>query len=382
MLSLLLALHAAHAEPLPACELSEGAWLLTMSPGTDVQTIFGHTAVLLYDPGQGEFSPVYDYGRFDVEALPKMAWEVLTMTKPYYVASRQLAEVRATYDRKGRGVTAQRLDLSPAQLGTFSGALTTDLNADLVFPYNWYRPNCTTMVLDRIDDAVGGRVKAELSGLSGISPAGEVLRHSGDHLPLWLGLRWGSGAFAHRPVDHYSASFLPDRLASSLEQVRHPGGRPLVGPRCQLASVAPATVPAEGPQRHPLMIFLGALWASVLVGTARAHRGAGRALVALHGLAVGLWGSAALLVGSLGTFAPFWGHHNLTVASPLTLGLIGAAWWSPRTEGRGPQAIAAALAALALVGLGTALLGNHNLGLVLGLGLPLGAMVWALRPAP
>ena len=363
------------------CELTEGAWLLTMDPGDDVQTIFGHTAVLVYDRDQGDYSPVYDYGRFDIEALPVMAWEVLTMTKEYYVASRNLSEVIRTYDRKGRGVTAQRLLLDDAQVDTFTTALAHDLNRDMVFDYNWYRPNCTTLVLDHIDAAVGGSVKAQLSGRTGISPAGEVLRHTTDHWPLWLALHWGSGAFARSPVDHYSASFLPDRLASSLEQVRHPAGRPLVGPRCTLASLPPVGAPAEGPSRDLPLIVLGLLWAAVLVGADRASRTAGLALGAVHGLVVGLWGSAALLVGVLGTFAPFWGHHNLTLASPLTLALLGAAGWRHRApQVRGPERIAGGLAALALVGGFGAALGHRNLGLALALALPLAALTYTLRP--
>jgi len=369
------------------CDLADGAWLLTMDPGDDVQTIFGHTGVLVYDSAQGDYSPVYDYGRFEVDPLPTMAWEVLTMTKEYYVASRSLGDVRSSYDAMGRGVTAQQLLLDEAELQTLSAALSRDLNGDLVFDYNWYRPNCTTMVLDRIDDAVGGTVRAQLSGRTGISPAGEVLRHSAPHLPLWLGLHWGSGRLARRPVDHYSASFLPDRLRSNLEAVRHPADRPLLGPRCTLASVTPVGVAGDGPNRDPWLVLLGALWAGLIGGVGRVAPAGGLGLVAVHGVVTGLWGSAALLVGVLGTFAPFWGHHNLAIASPLSLALVAAAGWrAKRPSARGPMYVALGLLGLLAVGVGAALLlsglADRHLGLAGSMVPPLTACAYALRPRP
>ena len=43
------------------------------------------------------------------------------------------------------------------------------------------------------------------------------------------------------------------------------------------------------------------------------------------GAVAGSFGTAALLAGGLGTFAPSWGAHNLAFASPLDFGLVVAA---------------------------------------------------------
>jgi hypothetical protein len=333
------------------CDLSNGAWLLTMEPGDDPQTIFGHTALLLYDDQQGGFSPVYDYGRFELDPPLTMAWEVLTMTKPYFMGSRRLDETITRYDRLGRGITAQRLALSPEEVRQLGQRLADDLHGDSTFDYNWYRPNCTTMVLDQLDAVTDGTLRRQLAA-PGASPADEVLRHSAPLWPLWLGLRWGSGRVAHQPVPRYDAAFLPDRLRTELDAVRR-DGRPLVTETCVLTEVAPQPVPAEGPSRAVPLISVGGLTAATLAGSKALHPGLARLLVALLGTVTGLWGSAALLVGSLGTFAPFWGHHGLLIASPLSFGLVAgavASWRRPAA--RWPMKLAALLAA----GAGLALL--------------------------
>ena len=68
---------------------------------------------------------------------------------------------------------------------------------------------------------------------------------------------------------------------------------------------------------------LGLLWGLVLAGTRRLGAAAAGLAAAATGLLLGAWGAAALLVGSLGTFAPFWGHHNLFLASPLASYISG-----------------------------------------------------------
>lgn len=366
------------------CTMSDGVWLLTMEPGDDAQTIFGHTAVLDYDPEQAGYSPVYDYGRFAVESLPKMAWDVLNMQKPYYMGSRSLDDTVARYDRLGRGITAQKLALTPSQRDAVAQRLAADLGAGGTFDYNWYRPNCTTRVQDLLDDVLDGALRDAWS-TPGTSPADEVLRHSGPNLPLWLGLRWGSGRFAHTAVSRYDAAFLPDGLAAELADLRL-DGRPLVTEQCTLGGVEPRPVPPRGPRRWLPLGLVGLVVGGGTAGLGTARPAWARALVAGQALVLGLWGCAALLVGTLGTFAPFWGHHNLTLASPLTLLLLPAAALHRRRPGsRAPAGIAIALLALALLGTAWSLVAgdaDRNLGLGLALLPVLGAAVWVLRPHP
>lgn len=364
------------------CSLTDGIWLLTVEPGGDPQTIFGHTAVLDYATDQGGYSPVYDYGRFTVDPLPVMAWEVLTMQKPYSMGSASLDDTIARYDRLGRGIIAQRLDLPPARRVSLQRALAADLSIGGDFPYNWYRPNCTTRVQDRLDEALDGALRDAWAD-PGTSPADEVLRHSAPHVPLWLGLRWGSGRVAHQPVSRYDAAFLPDGFMHALDGTTW-NGRPLVAERCVLGAVEPTPVPERGPRRWLPLGIVGLATAGGLTGLAGAKRGLALAVVALLGTLLGLWGSAALLVGSLGTFAPFWGHHNLTLASPLSFALVGAAWAARRDpSSETPARIAAALLGLAVLGTAWSLVAgdaDQNLGLALALVPALVGAQQALRP--
>jgi len=366
------------------CSLRDGAYLLTVEPGDGVQTLFGHTALLVYDEQQAGYSPVYDWGRFDYEPFPSLAWAVLTMTKEYYLASKTVDEMVARYDREGRGVVAQRLDLSAEEADVLSKAVAEDLNGGGQFLYNWYEPNCTTMVRDHIDGAVGGDLRAQLQD-PGASPAGEVLRHAGPHLPLWLGLQWGSGRVARAPVSRFDATFLPEQLHDELAGASR-GGRPLVEDTCTLGAVPYPGVPNVGPSRVGWLGLVGLLWALLLAGSRRVGAAAAGAGAVGTGLVLGAWGSAALLVGSLGTFAPFWGHHNLFLASPLHLLLLVAGGWHlRRPEATGPMGMVAVCIASGLLGLGWSALGafaDGNLGLALATLLPLSGLAWAVSPRP
>ena len=177
------------------CELRDGTYLVTVEPGSDVQTLFGHTALLVYDEQQGGYSSIYEWGRFAQEPLASMAWKVLTMTKAYDLVARPLDDTVQRYDRAGRGMMAQRLALSSEEQAALVSSVVEELNAGEPFTYNWYQPNCTTQVRDHLDTLLDGALREQLQGV-GTSPAQEVLRHSAPHGPLWLGLQWGSGRYA------------------------------------------------------------------------------------------------------------------------------------------------------------------------------------------
>jgi len=360
------------------CDLRDGAYLLTVEPGDGVQTIFGHTALLLYDEQQAGYSPVYDWGRFDLEPMPALAWKVLNMTKDYYVASKPLEEVVDRYDGESRGMVVQRLDLSASEVEALARRVSDDLNDGGVFQYNWYDPNCTTMVRDHIDAVVGGALRSQLQE-PGASPADEVLRHSASHLPLWLGLQWGSGRFARSPVSRYDAAFLPEQLHDELASATREG-KPLVAATCTLGAEAYPGVRDDAPGHFAVLSVLGLLWGLALGASRRLGAGVAGLASSASGLLLGLWGSAALLVGALGTFAPFWGHHNLLFASPLHLALIAAGVWHLRRPGStGPSRIAWACGASGVLGVVWSLLGvfaDGNLGLAaLTMGPVLGAAV-------
>lgn len=383
---LLLLLPPARAE-LPACDFpSEGAgiYLITVSPSRTVHTVFGHSAILVYDPRRDEESLVYDFGRVDLSESG-VVWDVLTATQDYLVGTRELDSSRRKYERQGRGAIAQRLDLAPSQAQGISDELKRIVRFDNEFRYNWYRPNCTTRVADLFDDALQGTLAPQHKGSSGTSPAREVLRHSA-HMPhLWFGLHWGSGRLADVDISWWDAMFLPESLMERLRvsTIEGPGSRPrpLVSSECRImAPVEPEALP-EAPNRDLPLAGIGLAAGAAVAGAGAASRRVGVWVVGLLGVALGVFGSAALMVGTLGTFAPFWGHHNLWFSSPLSGLLAVAAWWAVRRPGAGAVRLAGALVFVGVLGVvASAVHGfaDRNLGIA-ALVLPsLFAATWVL----
>ncbi|MEM6929489.1 MAG: DUF4105 domain-containing protein, partial [Myxococcota bacterium] len=370
-------------EPLPACTFPDdepALYVLTVEPRPTLIHQFGHTALLAWDPRQADFSPVYDYGRFSLPpSIVDTVVNYLTMQQAYYVSTNPLRKSRRTYRRYARGVVAQRLALTDAEGLQLLGDINRDVNEHPEFRYNWYSANCSTKIRDRIDGVLGGRIREQMQTPSGTSPAGEVLRHTARH-PLWLGLQWGSTRFARQEIADWDAMFLPDPMRVRMDRALRRDGSPLVAETCRIMPDSQPPILAGPPSRWAGLAAIGIGLAAALVALLRVSRSAGLVAIGAIGAGLGTWGTAALIVGLAGTFAPFWGHDNLAFASPLWLVVPVAAF----AAGRGaawPATVGAALLGLAALGtLGSLVFGfaAGNLGFAL-LFLPLTAAVaWGL----
>jgi hypothetical protein len=356
---------------LPACDWSEetpaGLYLVTLAPGLEINSVFGHTQILDFDPRKGLKSRVYDFGYFD-PSEPDFIWNFLTNQQDYQLRSGSLDRTLRIYgDRLGRQGVAQRLSVSPREERAVLRELHRLLDhRDGFFRYHWYESNCTTEVRDVLAEGLGPDFEAQQRRPSGASPRSEVLRHSAGN-PLWFGLHWGSGHDADVEIDHWDRMFIPEALMTRAAVAEH-RGRPLVESTCRLTEGPLGFADPDPPRRDLLLVGVGLGLSTLLLAVGWRFRRVGLALVAGWGVATGVFGSAALLVGVLGTFAPFWGHHNLLLASPLnlllTVGAIGrwvseqAAW--PRRIAMLPLVAYCLAVVLAVFRLG----GDHAVGLI------------------
>ncbi len=387
LLSLLLAAHAS-ANDLPDCDLSKtgrSAHLLTIASAPQADRAFGHTGLLLYEPQYGGDSVVYDFGNFDASDPVGVVTDLVTGSQEYLLVKKRLSRTIEHYgEGHGRRIELQELRLTDAQFEELAQVLYRTHEETPQFAYNWYLPNCTTRVRDVLDDVMGGALRPQHQGSSGLSPARQVLRHSANLLPMWFGLHWGSGGLADQDIPWWDAMFLPITLAQRLDASTvqtEAGDQPLVVSTCVAAIGRTDPIPDKAPN-HDLWLWAMGLMAGLGVfGVGRTR--AALPLVATQGLAVGVFGCAALLVGVMGTFAPFWTHHNLYFANPLHLGLFAAAalaFKSPLSVV--PERIAASLVGIGGIGVLASLangLADRNFGLF-GLMLPIGmAAVLTLR---
>jgi len=372
-------------DALPTCTFPDepAMYVLTVQPEPNsVIYLFGHTALLDWNPKMGPQSRVYDYGLFQLpDSILETVVNYLTMKQEYFLGISTWRRNEALYHHAERGVVAQRLALDPAEMHRLRTHIARDA-ADPTFHYNWYDQNCSTKVRDGIDVAMRGALEEQMQGSSGTSPAGEVLRHSALH-PLWLGLQWGSTRLSRQEINDYDAMFLPEPMMHRLAKSTRKDGAPLVGETCQAVPDGKPPIQATPPSRAGLLGLLGLAMAGALVGLTRWSRTAGLVTVGLVSATGTVWGIAALIVGFAGTFAPFWGHDNQLFTSPLwALATVGAvlAWRSPGSE----LAARLALVPLGLAGLGFVVslaqgFSPGNLGFALFFVPLTGAMAWVIR---
>lgn len=371
-MSLLLALLAlpAHAE-LPACQFDrstpESLWLVNFSPGDDLTSLFGHTLLLDYDPALLGRSATYDFGHFDPTA-PGFIQNFLANRQDYTLEQEDLRFTEYVYGLDERVAVAQRLDLTPRQHRQVVLELRRRIREEGgVFRYHWYAANCTTKARDVLADVLGPAFAAQHQVPSGSSPRREVLRHSANH-PLWFGLHWGSGARADEENSRWDHMFLPQNLLEGMRLTRI-DDKPLIAEECLLLDGPSPFAAPEPPERDGPMALLGLGLAAGMGALFRTRRRTALALTAAWGGFVGVLGTAALLVGVLGTFAPFWGAHGLALASPLHLLLVPAALAARR--GKAPSTLTRLTAVLVGGGWAFALVSalvtggaNHDLGLI------------------
>lgn len=362
--------------------------VVTMGPGEIFWERFGHDAIVVDDPRNGE-AISYNFGYFDLSE-PGFIGRFMRGRMQYMLVALPLEEDMRYYREVGRGATLQWLDLAPAQARQLANDLAENARPENArYRYDYYTDNCATRVRDAIDRVLGGLLRRQLDvRSSGDTYRSESVRLASPSTWMWLGFDVGLGAYADRPLSRWEQAFLPRRLADDLREVKHADGRPLVASEETLLPQRQAAEPTEAPRRLLPWLLLGLAIALLLAaGSRRAPR-----LVA--GFALGFW----LLCGLLGLVLAFgwaftehralWANRNLLLFSPLCLLLLPGGWALLRARTPSPHfarllLLVAGFAALACLPLWLQALPQRN-GHWIALLLPLHAAfawAWARRPA-
>lgn len=324
-------------------------FLVTMGQGDEVWEKFGHNAIWIHDQAQGT-DWVYNYGVFDFNS-PGYWGRFVKGDWIYQLAVADIYQTLRAYRYYDRTVTAQELDLTPAEareLQTFLEWNARPENSEYL--YDYFRDNCSTRVRDVLDQVLGGALYQATADV----PTNTTYRwHShrlvqGD-VATYSGLSLAMGPASDRPISRWEEMFLPMKLQERVRelQVADSAGnlRPLVKTEQVLYEAtqrAPEPLIVAPVMGRYLLVgcALGALllllaWGGAGQGWWRGAARAGFALVA---------GGWALLSGGFGVLlAALWSmtnhsisyyNENLLQVTPLVLPLalllpalvFGARW--------------------------------------------------------
>ena len=303
--------------------------LLTMGPGDDFVTKFGHNAIVVEYPGQP--ARVYNFGMYTRESITVS--RVLSGHLRYWLAVTPYAETVALYRSQNRSVIAQELALVPASARVLAEALAENARPENAsYRYDYALNNCTTRVRDLLNNATNGALSRAVEvGREVTTYRGYALRYAaGDPLLLLL-FDLGLGAPADRSLDGWNDTYLPERLAAAVRRGKHAWAgveRPLVERETVLFAASRPPTLERPPSRWPWYLACGVLVGGALFASARSQRRevrvAGAVIAALSSLVVGLLGS--MLLGLLLTqvHAVVRPNVNILMCSPLALLFVPA----------------------------------------------------------
>lgn len=146
-----------HSSVLPAQDRLDHieASLITCSPGTELYSLYGHTALRVQNHTRG-MDYVFNYGVFDFRT-PHFAWRFVLGQTDYMVEGIPFPYFLREYQSRGSEVVEQTLDLTPREANRLFLLLLENLRPEnRVYRYNFLTNNCTTKVRDILVQALDG----------------------------------------------------------------------------------------------------------------------------------------------------------------------------------------------------------------------------------
>jgi hypothetical protein len=239
--------------------------LLTGSAGRDLYSIFGHSAVHIYDP-LNRMDRCYNYGTFDLDQ-PNFYVKFMRGKLLYFLNPEPYKALVYGYSIEQRNLEEQVLNLNDSLKQRLFVLLQDNLKKEnRYYLYDFFYDNCSTRIRDILKTLFDGKLEYNYDGL----PIGMTMRellHSKLGTIPWT--RFGMDLLLGQPTDKVAEPddfmFLPDYLHDVIGKTNMPDGRPLVS-REWITPDVPYPPPNDKPPfwMTPMAILWGL---AILLGT-------------------------------------------------------------------------------------------------------------------
>ncbi len=201
------------------------ASLITLSPGDEIHTLFGHGTLRIWDPAQ-ELDVSFNYGTFDFDTyfVPRFIYGELD----YYLSVQSTEALLQEAHSKGRNAYEQVLDLDARQRqALFTALFENSQPENRVFRYDFLFDNCSTRLVKILEAALGEELLFPQRPDPGSTFRELLATHLGAQPWLQFGVDLLIGASVDRVATDRENWFLPAKLMEALEHSTI-DGRPLV----------------------------------------------------------------------------------------------------------------------------------------------------------
>lgn len=203
--------------------------LLTCSPGEELYSAWGHTAIRVTDSNRGS-DIIYNYGTFD-DTDPDFYLKFTKGIMYYALSAYPYSDFLQEYQYQNRGIIEQQLKLSCAEKAKiYSSLQVNNTNENRFYYYYFHTDNCTTRAQDMIAKNTSGPVSYK-----NILPHPSVTYRNLIHYYLDISNQYWSkfgidlflGMNLDKKPTNEQAMFLPDYLKKGFDSA-FVNGQPLV----------------------------------------------------------------------------------------------------------------------------------------------------------
>lgn len=232
--------------------------LLTCSPGDEVYSLFGHSALRVSDPVNG-FDIVFNYGTFTFDenftynfAMGKLNYKL--GLEPFDNGRHSFVDA---YAGRGRGVIAQVLNLDSAQKQQLFEFLNFNARPEnREYRYDFFYDNCSSRIRDIVESKSGGEVVYKDLTEPENPSFRDIIDEYGIYGP-WIdfGIDLGLGQPCDTAATSRDYMFLPDYLMDAFDKATI-DGKPLVKETIVLNKAAERSAPFNITDPQPLAWLL------------------------------------------------------------------------------------------------------------------------------
>jgi hypothetical protein len=229
--------------------------LLTCTPGADLYSIFGHTAIRVRDPRRG-MDIVYNYGTFD-DTDPLFYVHFMRGIMNYSISVTTFTDFMMEYQFEHRSVVAQILMLNGTEKNKLYESLRINtLEENRLYPYHFHTDNCTTRAARMIETNTGNTLAYQNilpdPGPSYRDMIHEYLDRQHQYWPEFgIDMLLGKNLDI-KPTNVEAIHFLPDYLYRGMDSA-HLNNKPVVSEIQKLINFPPVKMSSFG--LTPMALF-------------------------------------------------------------------------------------------------------------------------------